>query len=85
MDKMTNWYDIDPCWCDYVDIGVGWQMVRPDHDCPTEQHRWWAYNYYDSRLSFADTHWHVTGRLLPELEGWENEGGATLYKEPTSW
>ncbi len=34
--------------CDWVDIGVGMQMVRPDHFCRIKDHRIDAYAYYDS-------------------------------------
>lgn len=31
--------------CDWVDIGVGMQMVRPDHFCRVMSHRYDAYGY----------------------------------------
>lgn len=34
--------------CDWVDIGVGMQMVRPDHFCRVKNHRYDAYSYYDN-------------------------------------
>jgi hypothetical protein len=42
---MSEYMDCDAC--DWVDIGVGMQMVRPDHFCRVKAHRTDAYAYYD--------------------------------------
>ncbi|QZE11669.1 hypothetical protein SEA_KARP_72 [Streptomyces phage Karp] len=43
---MSDYMDCDAC--DWVDIEVGMQMVRPDHFCRVKAHRINAYAHYDN-------------------------------------